>query len=87
MALDSLLSIGESKKSELKEFEEKKQKIEQNSEKLRQLIAYWRVYPDRFIDYLCSLNPHNTFHFLSTFVFASSYAAPICIRNICSCVV
>ena len=63
MALDSLLSIGESKKSELKEFEEKKQKIEQNSEKLRQLIAYWRVYPDRFIDYLCSLNPHNTFHF------------------------
>ena len=29
----------------------------------RDLIAYWRVYPDRLIDYYCSLNPNNTFHF------------------------
>lgn len=29
---------------------------------LRGLIAYWRDYPDRFVDYLCSLNPDNTFH-------------------------
>lgn len=28
----------------------------------RELIAYWRDYPDRLIDYYCSLNPHNTFH-------------------------
>lgn len=30
---------------------------------LRKLIAYWRVYPDKFVDYLCSLNPNNTFKF------------------------
>lgn len=29
---------------------------------MRQVIAYWRDYPDRFVDYLCSLNPKNTFH-------------------------
>lgn len=28
----------------------------------RELINYWRVYPDRLIDYYCSLNPKNTFH-------------------------
>lgn len=30
---------------------------------LRRVIAYWRVYPDKFVDYLCSLNPNNTFKF------------------------
>lgn len=29
----------------------------------RELINYWRWYPDRLIDYYCSLNPDNTFHF------------------------
>lgn len=50
-----------------KEVQEKKtvneDSILQHSDKLRELIAYWRVYPDRFVDYLCSLNPNNTFHF------------------------
>lgn len=29
---------------------------------MRAAIAFWRVYPDKFIDFLCSLNPKNTFH-------------------------
>lgn len=29
---------------------------------MRALVAYWRDYPDRLVDYLCSLNPKNTFH-------------------------
>lgn len=28
----------------------------------RELVSWWRVYPDRFVDFLCSLNPKNTFH-------------------------
>ena len=35
----------------------------QHLDEFRDAIAYWRVYPDRFVDYLCSLNPDNTFHF------------------------
>lgn len=34
-----------------------------HEDELRHLIAYWRMYPDRFVDYLCSLNAENTFHF------------------------
>lgn len=30
---------------------------------LRRLVSFWRVYPDKFVDYLCSLNPNNTFRF------------------------
>jgi hypothetical protein len=31
------------------------------AEPLRQAVAFWRQYPDRFVDFLCSLNPSNTF--------------------------
>ena len=37
--------------------------IADNLTNLRRVIAYWRVYPDKFVDYLCSLNPNNTFKF------------------------
>ena len=37
--------------------------VMRHMDKYRQLIAYWRVYPDRFVDYLCSLNPKNSFKF------------------------
>ena len=37
--------------------------IADNLPSLRRVIAYWRVYPDKFVDYLCSLNPNNTFKF------------------------
>lgn len=40
-----------------------KERIVENLDYYRQMIAYWRQYPDKFIDYLCSMNPDNTFHF------------------------
>lgn len=30
---------------------------------LRQTISFWRMYPDLFVDYLCTLTPNNSFHF------------------------
>ena len=39
------------------------EKIKEDMPLLKDLIAYWRLYPDRFVDYLCSLNPNNTFKF------------------------
>lgn len=40
-----------------------KERIQQDLPQLRKLVSYWRAYPDKFVDYLCSLNPDNTFHF------------------------
>lgn len=40
-----------------------KERIVEKLDYYRQMIAYWRQYPDKFIDYLCSMNPDNTFHF------------------------
>ncbi len=39
------------------------EKIKEDMPLLKDLISYWRLYPDRFVDYLCSLNPNNTFKF------------------------
>lgn len=46
-----------------KKIEIDKNKIRNNFEYYQRIIAYWRKYPDKFIDYLCSLNPDNTFKF------------------------
>lgn len=40
-----------------------KERLLENLDKYREIISYWRLYPDKFVDYLCSLNPENTFHF------------------------
>lgn len=45
------------------EEEISKEKILEHLDEYRELIAFWRVYPDKLIDYYCSLNPDNTFHF------------------------
>lgn len=60
MSLDALLST---QKTAEQEAEITKEVILNNMDDLRQVISYWRVYPDRFVDFLCSLNPENTFHF------------------------
>lgn len=62
MALRDLLKIG-NRKEKKEEIVVTKESLMENIDKFRELIAYWRVYPDRFVDYLCSLNPENTFHF------------------------
>lgn len=46
-----------------KKIEIDKNKIRNNLEYYQRIISYWRKYPDKFIDYLCSLNPDNTFKF------------------------
>lgn len=41
---------------------------------MRKLIAFWRQYPDKFVDFLCSLNPDNNFHLrLSQRIFLRSF--------------
>lgn len=59
MALQDLLNA--QRKSDIVEVTQ--ERVEQDLELLRAQIAYWRIYPDRFVDYLCSLNPDNIFHF------------------------
>ena len=60
MALADLLST-ERKTAE--EIDVTPERISENLDKYRHMIAYWRMYPDRLVDYYCSLNPKNTFHF------------------------
>ena len=59
MALSSLLSkVNTNKEAKI---EVDKNKIIDNLSYYQMLIDYWRRYPDKFVDYLTSLNPHNTF--------------------------
>ena len=37
--------------------------VQEYMPQLRRLISFWRCYNDKFVDYLCSLNPNNTFEF------------------------
>jgi hypothetical protein len=63
MSLKSLLKVTQKIDKKSKTVEVDKEKIRKNLEKYQDIIAYWRKYPDKFIDYLCSMNPDNTFHF------------------------
>ncbi len=60
MALNDLVQMREAK---VKDADSRKGQIIDHLDDFRHLISFWRVYPDLFIDFLCSLNPHNTFHF------------------------
>lgn len=60
MSLQSLIQIANEK--EHRDVEITEEVLDQHLDELRRTISYWRVYPDRFVDYLCSLNPNNTFH-------------------------
>nr|DAF55156.1 MAG TPA: large terminase [Siphoviridae sp. ctZHD14] len=61
MALKDLLTVASGKRH--KKVEVDKEKIKEHLPDYQRLIDYWRKYPDKFIDYLCSLNPDNTFRF------------------------
>lgn len=61
MSLNELL-ISAGVTPQQKEIEITEELLVKNIDKYRELINYWRVYPDRLIDYYCSLNPKNTFH-------------------------
>lgn len=61
MALKDLLNI-ENENDKKKNIEVNEELLLKNIDEYRELIAYWRMYPDKLIDYYCSLNPKNTFH-------------------------
>ena len=62
MSLKDLLHTS-AERSKTKKLEIDKEKIKDSLEDYQRLISYWRRYPDKFIDYLCSLNPDNRFKF------------------------
>lgn len=65
MALKDIIdrqSLYQDVKSARKSSEITTDRVRDNMHNLRKLISYWRVYPDRFVDFLCSLNPNNQFH-------------------------
>lgn len=59
MALSDLLHITSRDKKKVVEID--KNKIRDTLPYYQDLISYWRVYPDKFVDYLCDLNPENKF--------------------------
>lgn len=61
MALADLLKTATKKKKEI-DAEATKEKLIEDIDYYRHLVSYWRVYPDKLIDYYCSVNPENTFH-------------------------
>lgn len=75
MSLKHFLGKMTSPRKRMKEEIDQKA-LRENLEYYRNIIAYWRFYPDKFIDYLCSLNPHNTFKF---YFFQRMYLR-ICLR-------
>lgn len=62
MSLQTLLDT-QQRKNPTQEDEITKERIVKNLDEYRKMISYWRLYPDKFVDFLCSLNPDNTFHF------------------------
>lgn len=63
MALESLLRTVSDKGRAARNVEIDKQKVLDHIDDYRNIISYWRKYPDKFVDYLCSLNPDNKFKF------------------------
>lgn len=59
MALQDLMKLSLSKNSKKQGLSE--ERILAQKEKIKQYIAYWREYPDMFVDFLCGSNPEN-FH-------------------------
>lgn len=62
MSLGDLISVSE-KREKQDTVVVTEEILRKNCDHMRSIIEYWRYYPDKFVDYLCSLNPKNTFHF------------------------
>ena len=59
MALQDLLDLSQKKKK----IGISEERIKAIIPAARDYIAFWREYPDLFVDFLASMNPNNTFHF------------------------
>lgn len=64
MALKDLLHIAKKGRSVPVEID--KNKIRANLTEYQNIISYWRMYPDKLVDYLCSMNPENKFKLFFT---------------------
>ena len=81
MALDDILKMSGGSRD--KEVDLSEESVMKHIDKFRELIAYWRLYPDRFIDYLCSLNPKNSF--LLSCLFCWSVTLPVFLKESNTC--
>lgn len=59
MALRDLIELSHNKN--IKKVGLSEERIKEQIPIIRQYIAFWREYPDMFVDFLCGSNPHN-FH-------------------------
>lgn len=59
MALKDLIELSNTK--ELKKTGLSEERIQAQIPILRQYVAFWREYPDIFVEFLCGSNPEN-FH-------------------------
>lgn len=50
-------------KRQITDIEVTPEMIKEYLPQLRRLVSFWRAYNDKFVDYLCSLNPNNNFKF------------------------
>ena len=61
MSLEKIINNSFKKEKLQEEIEITPELLRQYLPQLRETISYWRLYPDKFIDYMASLNPDNTF--------------------------
>ena len=63
MSLKSLLSSkgGKMMKSVRRIDEISRSEVRENLDQYRDIVSYWRMYPDKMVDWMCGLNPNNTF--------------------------
>jgi len=61
MALADIMNLSKNKTLSLKKVGISEERIQAQKETIRQYIAFWREYPDIFVEFLCGSNPEN-FH-------------------------
>lgn len=57
MALKDLMALSEAKN--VKKVGLSEERIQAQIPVLREYVAFWREYPDIFVDFLCGSNPEN----------------------------
>lgn len=63
MALDELLALADKGSKKVPKSIATEENLEKNLETYRDIVSYWRTYPDKFVDYLVSLDPSCKFKF------------------------
>lgn len=75
MALSDMLATVQ--RGSRREVDVSEESVLRHIGKMRELVAYWRAYPDRLVDYMCSLNPRNSFHLY----FFQRFYLRVCMRH------